>query len=403
MHQTNMETENSITSVSLDGHSLNLAQVEAVARHDATVEFAQHAREQVQSSAITIRCLAESDTPVYGVNTGFGIFAYKRIDPTQSSKLSRNLILSHAVGLGDPYSADVVRAAMLIRANSLAHGHSGVRAEVIDTLIDMLNHGVCPSIPSQGSLGSSGDLAPLAHLGLVLSTSPEESEAEPSGHAWFKGQLMSGTAAMQAAGLSRLVLGPKEGLAITNGATFSAALLSLACLDAERLLLTAEIAASLALEALLGASAAFDQRLHAVRPHPGQVDVAKRLRMLLSGSTLLDVAGQVQDAYSLRCTPQIIGPAWDILAFAKKVASYELNSATDNPLLFGEEILTGGNFHGAVIGQAADYLKIALANVGSLSERRTFRLSAEHTSAGLPPMLALWTDDVAIFRGFAGT
>jgi histidine ammonia-lyase len=210
---------------------------------------------------------------------------------------------------------------------------------------------------------------------------------------------MSGAEAMQAATLARLVLGPKEGLALTNGATFAAALLALACVDVERLLHAVEIATAMALEAILGASAAFDERVHQARPHPGQRAVAARVRALTVGSTLLDRAGRVQDAYSLRCSPQIIGPAWEILDFVRGIARRELNSATDNPLLFGGQVLSGGNFHGEPLGLAADYLKIALSEVGAASERRGFRLLDGRSSAGLPPMLVARNQDAGLNSG----
>ncbi len=385
--------------VSIDGHSLTLDQIEAVARNNIYTELAPAARILVQDSANIVLNLVNSEHPVYGVNTGIGIFASQRIAPEETVRLARNLILSHLVGVGAPFAKDVVRAAMLIRANTHAHGHSGVRPLLIDTLLDMLMHDVTPYIPSRGSLGASGDLAPLAHLACVLSAPLEDDPEDHSGKAWYKDQLMSGAEAMAAADLTRIRLGPKESLAITNGATFSTALLALACIDAERVMRCAEIAAALSLEALLGVSAAFDPRLHNARPHPGQVMVASRIRELTMESDLLDADNRVQDAYSLRCIPQILGPVWDTLSFVKMIVTTEINAATDNPLLFGEQAISGGNFHGEPIGLAADYLKIALSKAGSLSERRIFRLTAEHTSAGLPPMLVAQTDKVGIYSG----
>jgi histidine ammonia-lyase len=387
MSDTDLLEKKQESLITLNGHSLTIQQVVKVARQHAQTELDASARDVVKRSAETMRRIAESDVPVYGVNTGYGIFSNKSIGASQAAELSRNLILSHAVGLGPPFLEDIVRAAMLIRANTLAHGHSGVRPEIIETLLGMLNHGVTPRIPSQGSLGSSGDLAPLAHLALVLS-SPENATEEPTMcQAWYEGELVSGEAAMAKAGIIRPVLGPKEGLAITNGATFSTALLVLASVEAERLLKTAEVAAAASLEALLGVSDALDPRLHEVRPHPGQVGVARRMRDMIVGSGLIDSHGHVQDAYSLRCAPQIMGPAWDILGFIKVLLAREINAATDNPLLFGEQAISGGNFHGESIGQAADFLKISLHTVGALSERRTFRLTSTHANMGLPSML----------------
>lgn len=385
--------------VSIDGHSLTLDQIGAVARNNMSAELAPKARILVQDSASTILNIAKSEHPVYGVNTGIGIFAFQRIAPEETVRLSRNLILSHLVGVGAPFTKDIVRAAILIRANTLAHGHSGVRPQLIDTLLDLLINDITPYIPSRGSLGASGDLAPLAHLASVISAPLEDDPEDYSGQAWYRDQLMSGAEAMATANLTRLKLGPKEGLAITNGATFSTAILALACIDAKLVMRCAEIAAALSLEALLGVSAAFDPRLHDTRPHPGQVVVASRIRELTMESDLLDADNRVQDAYSLRCIPQILGPVWDTLSFVKMIVTTEINAATDNPLLFGEQAISGGNFHGEPIGLAADYLKIALSKVGSLSERRIFRLTAEHTSAGLPPMLVAQKEKAGICSG----
>ncbi len=328
--------------------------------------------------------LAQGERPVYGVNTGYGIFANRRVDAADLPDLSRNLILSHAVGLGAPFERDVTRAAMVVRANTLAQGLSGVGLEPVTALLDMLKAGVTPPIPSQGSLGSSGDLAPLAHLALAL-MAPELVPDEPKG--WLGDTPLPLREAVRKARLAPARLGPKDGLALTNGATFAAALLALACCDLERLLSAAEAAAAMSFEALLGASAALDERLHAARPHPGQQRVASRLRQLTAESRLVDSGDQVQDAYSLRCIPQVIGPAWDILGFSEQVAAREVNSATDNPLFFGDTPVSGGNFHGEPVGLTSDYLKVAAAEVGALAERRIFRLLSGHTSAGLPPML----------------
>ena len=281
-------------------------------------------------------------------------------------------------------------AALLIRANSLAIGFSGVRPILVDTLIEMLNHGVTPVVPSQGSLGSSGDLAPLAHMALVLSTDEKDRDEESSWASYGLTQnlRLSGKAAMEAAGVPRLELSHKEGLALTNGATFSAAIAALAVADAEHLFRVAEISLSMSLEALLGVATAFDQRLHAARNHPGQQEVAEKVRQLTSGSTLMDGAGRVQDGYSLRCAPQVQGAALDTLAHVRTVISREINAATDNPLLFGPgEAISGGNFHGEPVGMVMDFLGIAAAEVAAIAERRIFRLIDSKTNAGLPPML----------------
>ncbi|MGH2581692.1 MAG: HAL/PAL/TAL family ammonia-lyase, partial [Anaerolineales bacterium] len=331
--------------------------------------------------------IVEKGDPVYGVNTGFGIFSDKRISNEDIVKLNRNLILSHAVGTGSDLSPEIVRAAMLIRANTLAGGYSGARVELVETLIEMLNQDVIPFVPSQGSLGSSGDLAPLSHLALVMTTDERDKENE-SGWANYKGERMSGMEAMKRAGIKRLILGPKEGLAITNGATFSAALASLTIALAETLLDAADLSAAMTLEALLGVSAAFDERLHKARKQHGQERVAARIRALTQGSTLLDAAGRVQDVYSLRCAPQVQGPARETLEFAKSIVEREINAATDNPLLFGPgEVISGGNFHGEPIGMVMDFLKIAISEVAAISERRTYHLLDGKLNGGLPPML----------------
>jgi histidine ammonia-lyase len=383
----------------IDGRSLTIQEVSEVARDCRPVRLNNRARKVVQKTEMDLREIASSENPVYGVNTGFGIFADHRIRSDQLMQLSRNLILSHAVGIGDPFPEDVVRAAILVRANTFAKGYSGVRPELIDLLLDMLNRQVTPMIPSQGSLGSSGDLAPLSHLALVLSRDPDPEMDGPSGKAWFKGQLLTGYEAMEAAGLSPLILHAKEGLAITNGATFSTALLALACNDAENCLQIAEVSASLSMEALLAVTSAFDPRLHQARAHPGQIAVAERIHNLLRSSTLVDSTKRVQDAYSIRCTPQVMGAAWDLLSFVQSTVSREINAATDNPLIFDQEAISGGNFHGEPIGLASDYLKIALSEVGAIAERRIYRLISEHMSEGLPPMLIMDPDHIGLQSG----
>jgi histidine ammonia-lyase len=371
----------------VDGHSLTLDDVRRAARSsEQPVELADDARQRMEQSHAWVEELIARRQPVYGLNTGFGAFADRNISPEDARRLQRNLILSHSVGTGEPFPNDVVRAAMLIRANALALGHSGVRPALAETLLAMLNAGVTPVIPSQGSLGSSGDLAPLSHLALTLSTDEADREAE-SGRAWYRGQLLSGKAAMAAAGLTRLVLGPKESLALNNGATFSAALGALAVGDAREVIGASEVGLALTLEALRGASAAFDPRLHAARGHAGQQGVAARVRGMVAGSSLVDSAGRVQDAYSIRCAPQVIGPARETLDFVAGVLEREVNAATDNPLLFDSQAISGGNFHGENVGMALDFAAIAMAEIGAISERRTARLLDAKVNYGLPPML----------------
>ncbi len=371
----------------IDGNQLTISDVVAVARSRELLSLSAEARDRMAQSRRWVEEIVAGSEPVYGINTGFGIFSDQRIPPEDSARLSRNLILSHAVGTGPELPTEVVRAAMLIRANTLASGFSGVRPELVDTLVEMLNRGVVPVIPSQGSLGSSGDLAPLAHLALVFSRDQNDRE-EDSGYAWYQGRRLTGKAAMQIAGTQRLILGPKEGLAVSNGATFSAAMAALAVYDAAYLLDVAEISLAMTLEAVLGVSAAFDPRLHQARRHPGQIQVAETVCRLTQGSSLIDGEGRVQDAYSLRCAPQVQGAARDTLQYVKQVIDREINAATDNPLLFGPgEAISGGNFHGEPVGMVADFLSIAMAELAAISERRIFRLTDGKLNAGLPAML----------------
>lgn len=374
-------------TIVIDGDKLSIEDIIAVARRGARVDLAASAREKIKRSQTWVDQIVQRGEPVYGINTGFGVFAEQRIPSEDSAKLSRNLILSHAVGTGDPLDPEIVRAAMLVRANTLAKGYSGVREVVVDTLIECLNKGVTPIVPSQGSLGSSGDLGPLSHLALVFTTDSEDLDKE-SGRAWFEDEILSGQQAMNQAGINRIILGPKEGLALNNGATFSAAIAALAVYDAQTLLRVAELSLAMTLEAVMGCSAAFDDRLHAARGHAGQKRVAKAVRWLTHGSTLIDAYGRIQDAYSLRCGPQVQGIAWDALAFVRRTVETEINAATDNPLLFEPGVaLSGGNFHGEPVGVVMDTLSIVLAEIASISERRTFRLTDGHLNADLPPML----------------
>ena len=382
----------SSTPLSLEGHSLTVEDLLAVARDRRPVALSPNALAGVQASRAYVESLLTPGAPpVYGINTGYGIFADRAIAPGDTAQLARNLILSHAVGVGDPFPEEVVRAAMLVRANTLALGHSGVRLVIVETLIAMLNAGVHPTVPQQGSLGSSGDLAPLCHLALVFTRDAADREEE-SGEALFGGQHLSGRAAMQAAGIPRVILSAKEGLALSNGATFCAALAALAVADAENLIRNGEIVTAMALEALLGVSAAFNERLHTVRRQAGQNEVAAHLRALIAESSFVDAAGRGQDPYSLRCVPQILGPVRDTLKFVRRWVENEINAATDNPLIFPDlpgsvKALSGGNFHGEVMGLGMDFLGIAMAEVGALAEQQINRLVNDKLSFGLPPML----------------
>jgi len=373
--------------IEIDGHHLTLNEVARVARHGERVALSEKGMTQIETSRRRLEAIMATGNPVYGINTGFGVFADQKIPSEESATLSRNLILSHAVGTGPALTGEVVRAAILVRANTLAKGYSGVRVAVVQTLVDMLNKGVTPIVPSQGSLGSSGDLCPLSHLALVFTTDERDLDDE-SGEAVYQGQIMSGKAAMRQAGIERIHLGAKEGLALNNGATFSAAIGALAVTDAACLLEIANLALGLTLEAVLGCTNAFDIRLHEARGHQGQIEVAREVLRLTKNSTLLNAAHRVQDAYSLRCSPQVLGAARDALRYASGVIETEINAATDNPLIFESgDAISGGNFHGEPVGMAMDFLSIAMAETAAISERRVFRLTDGRLNAGLPPML----------------
>lgn len=376
----------------LDGEHLMIDDLVAIARHNARVALADHARPRLEASRAWVEELLARGAPtVYGINTGFGVFANVPIRAEQSARLMRNLILSHCAAVGEPLPEEIVRATMAIRANTLAKGFSGVRAVILETLIEMLNRGVHPLIPAKGSVGASGDLAPLSHLALVLSRDAADRDDE-SGEALYRGERMSGKRAMNRAGIPRVELQAKEGLALNNGATVSAALAALALADAENLAWHAELATALSLEAIVGRASPFDERIQRAAGHAGQIETARHLRALLEGSRLIDSTNKVQDAYSFRCAPQVMGAARDALTYARKIITEEINAATDNPLIFldlagDNKARSGGNFHGAAIALAMDLLKNAVAAIGSMSERRIFRLTSAHLSDGLPMML----------------
>jgi len=385
--------------IDLGDHLLTLEEIVQVARHGEKVNLSEAARERIKQSHQRLERIIQKGDPVYGINTGFGIFSDQRIPERDWAKLSRNLILSHAVATGQPLPAEVTRAAMLVRANTLSQGFSGVRLVVVETLVKMLNAGVTPVVPSQGSLGSSGDLALLSHMALVFTTDKDDLDNQ-SGLVEFQGKVMSGKAAMKLAGIERIILGPKEGLAINNGATFSAALAALNLQDAAYLVELGEAATALSLEAMLGCSAAFDERLHHARGQAGQIESAAQIRSYFEGSTFVDSVCRVQDAYSLRCAPQVMGAVRDTIRFANGVIENEINAATDNPLIFEPEMaISGGNFHGEPVGMVMDFLGIAVAEIGAISERRTFRLTDGKLNAGLPSMLVDSDHDAGLNSG----
>ncbi len=378
-------------SVAVDGRSLTVERVEAVARRGARAALSDDARRRVEEARAVVNRILASGEVVYGVNTGFGKLAEVRISPDQLSRLQLNLLRSHACGVGEPFAADVVRAMLLLRANVLATGHAGCRPEVVEKVLELLEAGVHPVVPSQGSVGACGDLAPLAHLALVLIG---EGEAE------LGGEAMPGGKALARAGIAPLDLEAKEGLALINGTQASAAVGALAVADAGRLLDAADVVCALTVDALGGTDTAFEAAVHAARPHPGQGESARRIRALMDGSAIRDShrdCGKVQDAYSLRCSPQVHGAGRDALAHARRVLEIELNSATDNPMVLPDgRLVSGGNFHGAPIAVVFDYLAAALVDVASISERRLARL-VDASLSGLPRFL---TPNAGINSGF---
>jgi histidine ammonia-lyase len=365
--------------VSLCGDGLTARALVRGARWGASVVLDASGRERLEAGRATLeRLTVEGRQPIYGVNTGFGRLATRVIDEGDVLQLQKNLARSHAAGCGEPLDEEIVRGAMLVRANTLAKGFSGVRPIVVERLLELLNARIHPVVPRYGSLGASGDLVPLAHVALVL---------QGEGHAAFGGRPLDGADALSAAGLAPLDLASKEGLALVNGTSFMTATAALALDDAVRLLRAADIVGACTLSALNGSAEPFAEAIHAARPHPGQQAVARNLRALLAG---LPPSRGVQDAYSLRCMPQVHGAVRDAVAHAVGVAEIEMNAATDNPLVFPrlEAVLSGGNFHGAPVAHAVDYAKAALADLLSISERRTNRLLHPDLNAGLPPFLA---------------
>ena len=368
--------------VAIDGESLTIEDVVQVARYNTKVEIADSAIGKIKKSREVVDNAIKEGKTVYGVNTGFGDLASVSIGSTDLAKLQVNLIRSHSVGVGNPLPLEVVRGMMLLRANALAKGFSGVRLDVINILIDLLNAGVTPVVPEKGSVGSSGDLAPLAHMVLVLIG---------EGEAFYKGERMDGSKALKKAKLTPISLQAKEGVALINGTQPMTSIGSLTVYDSLNLIKDAVIAASLSLEALRGTRAALDSRIHEIRAHEGQIDVAAAMRSLLPDSEINRShanCGKVQDAYSLRCAPQVIGASLDSIRYVQSVIETEINSATDNPLVFSDDgtVVSGGNFHGQPIALAMDFLGIALSELANISERRINRLVNPHLS-DLPAFL----------------
>lgn len=384
----------------LDGDHLSIAQVIAVAFGEPgtpMVLLSDAAQNKVKRAAEAVQQLLADGVVAYGITTGFGAFKDRVIPADQIEQLQYNILVSHAVGVGPDLDIPTVRAIMLIRANTLAKGHSGIRLSTLHLMLDMLNLGVHPIIPEKGSLGASGDLAPLAHMALPMIG---------QGEALYQGQRLAGAEAMQKAGLTPIRLAAKEGLAITNGTAVMCAIGVIETARAENLNATADIAGCLSLEALNGTDAAYDERLHALRPFPRQVACAAHLRSLLADSEFKrgHDPTNVQDAYTLRCIPQVHGAVRDAIAYARWVFEIELNAVTDNPLLFideqtGEiEVISGGNFHGEPLAIALDYLGLAISELGNISERRIMRLIDEASNTHTLP--AFLTEEGGLNSGF---
>jgi histidine ammonia-lyase len=387
-----------MNALHLNGNDLTLESFAEVVQQRRPVLLEPSARIAVERARAVVDDLLAGDRVAYAITTGVGKLADVRINADQARELQINLVRSHAVGVGEPLTHEEARGMCLLRANSLAKGFSGVRPVVIDTLCEMLNRGVHPIIPSQGSVGASGDLAPLSHLALVLIG---------EGEAWFEGKRLSGAEAMKAAGITPISLEAKEAISLINGTQAMLSSGSLSLIQAQILADSADVVGSISLDALQGTDVAFDERIHAARPHPGQVHVAANLRKMMEGSVLRERhrdCTRVQDAYSMRCIPQVHGAVRDALAYALQAFEIEMNSAVDNPLVFAApkkvgaprtgmevaegDILSGGNFHGEPIAFALDMLAIALTALAGISERRIERLVNPQLSEGLPPFLA---------------
>jgi histidine ammonia-lyase len=375
----------------LSGQELTLDQVRAAAQGDARIEVSASARERVRAARKLVDQIAQGTTPAYGINTGFGTLAEVSIPRDELRRLQRNLILSHAAGVGAPLPVAEVRALMLLRANVLSGGYSGIRESTLELLVQMLERSVVPVVPEKGSVGASGDLAPLAHLALVLIG---------EGEAFYRGERLPGRDALSRAGLEPVVLEAKEGLALVNGTQAMQAVGILALLEAERCARVADVAAAMTVEGLKGSHKPFLAAIHQVRGHEGQARVARELRALLARSEINashqdEHCGKVQDPYSLRCAPQVHGAARDALGFVRRTLEIEANAATDNPLVFAEgladipagTIVSGGNFHGQPVSQALDLLAIACTQLQTISERRVEQL-VNPSLSGLPPFLA---------------
>ncbi len=362
---------------------VDLGQLRTIHAGGIRLALAEETRAGMQASQATVQHIVANDQVVYGINTGFGKLASTKIGVNHLAELQRNLVLSHSVGTGDPLDAAAVRLILATKAISLARGHSGVRPALVDALLALFNAGITPRIPCKGSVGASGDLAPLAHLACVLIGEGQATLAD--------GRTVSGAEAMRAAGLEPFVLGPKEGLALLNGTQVSTGLALAGLFGAENVFAAALMAGALSLEAIQGSTKPFDARIHAARGQPGQMAVAGAVRELLDGSAIVPShadCGRVQDPYSIRCIPQVMGACLDNLAHAARVLRTEANAASDNPLVFTDtgEVISGGNFHAEPVAFAADIIALAVAEIGAISERR-MALLLDSGLSGLPPFL----------------
>lgn len=377
--------------VKIGSSALEIIDVVNVSRNGYTVELTQDAVERINRSRDLVDEFVESKRNIYGITTGFGKFSDVAISKEDTEELQRNLIISHACGVGNPFDKEVVTGVMLLRVNNIAQGYSGVRLSTVQTMIDMINKGVSPIVPEKGSLGASGDLAPLSHVVLVMIG---EGEAE------YKGVRMTGREAMEKAGIPLVVLTSKEGLGLINGTQVMTSVGALAVYDGMQIMKLSDIACALTAEALNGITDAYDPRIHAIRPHAGQMASAANLLRILANSGLTTRQGEirVQDAYSLRCAPQIHGASKDALNYCIQKVEIEINAVTDNPLVFPDDkvVFSGGNFHGQPMALAFDFLGIALAEIANVSERRTERLVNPQLS-GLPAFL---TEKGGLHSGF---
>jgi len=385
-----------MANVTIDGSSLSLEQIVRVARQGARVELAPGVKERLAANRKSIEKLIDAGHKIYGINTGLGEAADKIIPAQDLLKLQETLILSHATGVGPPLPQDTVRAMILLRANTLARGYSGIRPVLLEKVIELLNKSVYPFVPEQGSVGASGDLAPAAHVGLILLG---------RGKAWLNGKLMSGKDVLAGVDMQPLTLQFKEGLALVNGTQLMTAIGALISHDSEILLKTADIVSAMSLDALRGRVIAFREDVHQLRPHPGQLETAANVRALVAGSELIaGPADMVQDAYTLRCIPQVHGASRDAFYYVKSVVEREINSVTDNPVVFTatKECISMGHFHGQPLAIAMDVLGIALAEIASFSERRVQRLIDPLFNMGLPACLSpLAREKPGLYTGFS--